>query len=665
MRRIVLFLSLVLIAISSLALEKNTKMGKPTMEELTMTTYAPEPEAKAVILYRGAKVYYTYNKSKGFVLNTHHIVRIKVLKPEGADLADVGISYYSPESSLYRDVISEVKGAAYNLENGKTVVSKLSSDLKNRERVDKNHSIIKFSIPNVKEGTVFEYSYHHASDFFWDIDTWYAQQPVPVFYTDYEVETPEWFGFHTEQIGLYKLPWERSYGEFTILGPGGIIFCTSNILKIHGDTLPSIKDDSHIWCIRDYCTKVTNELSFIQIPGEYRKNFAQTWDDVLRQLMDDDDFGGRLQLANPLKAEQEAAAADLQNMSVEEKTDFLRNLLMSRIKWNGRNGIYGLPAKRITPEESHNSATLNFALLSMLRDAGIRAYPVLLRSRNSGRIPYSYPSIQALNATVLMVMTSDTTHFYTDAASAQDGYPLMQLPANLMPDRALAVYAKETSEWVNLQEIPSNTRIITNIRAEITDEGELRGHVANMRSGAEAAHFRMACKQQNDSADYSQRLATKRNCEIDGWTTSNLDGAGPQVVEEFDFSQPLTPSDTRIYFNPFLFCDYSSPFKEEKRVLPIEYGPSTQERMILTLHYPEGYEVEECPQSCNLKMPDGKIQMTLMAQNNPATRIVNINLTYKRTALFYPADAYEVLRSYWSQVEQIVGKMLVLKKTAE
>lgn len=664
MRRTILFISLILIAISSEALEKNTKMGKPTMEELTMTDYAPEPDAKAVILYRSAKVFYTYT-AKGFVLNTRHTIRIKVLKQEGANLADVGISYYSPESGTLRDIITEVKGAAYNLENGKMVVSKLSGDLKNRERVDKNHSIIKFSIPNVKEGTVFEYSYLHTSDFFWSIDTWYAQQPVPVFYTEYEVETPEWFGFHSEQSGLNRLPWERTNGQFDIVGSGGFISCTSNILKLYGDTLHSIKDDSHIWSIRDYCTKVTNELSYIQLPGEYRKNYAQTWDDVLRQLMEDEDFGGRLQLANPLRAEQDAAAAELQNMSVEEKTDFLRNLLMSRFKWNEKYSIYGLPSRKITTEESLNSATLNFILLSMLRDAGVKAYPVLLSRRSRGRIPYSYPSIQAMNATVLMVMTTDSTKFYTDAGSAQDGYPLMQLPANLMPDRGLAVYAKDASEWVNLQDIPSNTRIITNIRAEITNEGELRGHVANMRSGAEAAHFRMACKQQSDSADYSQRLATKINIEIDDWTTRDLEGTGPQVVEDFYFSQALTPSDTRIYFNPFLFCDYKSPFKEEKRVLPVEYGTPTQERMILTLQYPEGYEVEECPQSCNLKMPDDKIQMTLMAQNNPATRIVNINLTYKRTAMFYPADTYESLRSFWSQVEQIVGKMLVLKKTGE
>lgn len=661
MRKFILFLSLILIAANSSALVKNTKLGKPTMEELTMTTYAPEPDAKAVILYRSAKVFYTYT-SRGFILNTRHTVRVKVLQQEGTELADVGIRYYSPESGAYRDIITEVKGAAYNLEGNKTVVSKLSSDLKNRERVDKNHSVLKFSIPNVKVGTVFEYTYLLSSDFFWDIATWYAQLRVPVFYTEYEVETPEWFGFHSEQTGMNILPCERTFGQFFIHYMGADISCTSNIIKFHGDTLHSVKGDHYIWSTNDYRTKVTNELSYTQLPRDYRRNYTQTWDDVLRKMMDDEEFGGRLSLTNPLQAEQEAAE-ELQNMSVEEKTDFLRNMLINRLKWNEKYGLYGLPARKITTEESVNSATLNFVLLSMLRDAGVTAYPVVLSRRSHGRIPYTHPTIQALDATVLMVKTSDSTHFFTDAAAAQEGYPLTQLPEDLMPDRALAIYSKDGLNWVNLQNTPSNTRLIANIRAELTNEGELKGHVANMRSGAEAAHFRKACKQHSDSADYAQRLATKLNLEIEDWTTRNLDGSGPQVVEEFDFSQQLTPSDSHLYLNPFLFVNYTSPFVEEKRTLPIEYGAPTQERMILSLQYPEDYEVEECPQSSNLKMPDGGIQMTLMAQNNPATRVVNINLTYKRTAMFYSVDNYESLRTFWAQVELIVGNMLVFKKT--
>ena len=40
------------------AQEPNTKMGKPTAEELNMTTYSPDAEASAVVLFKSTRVWY-------------------------------------------------------------------------------------------------------------------------------------------------------------------------------------------------------------------------------------------------------------------------------------------------------------------------------------------------------------------------------------------------------------------------------------------------------------------------------------------------------------------------------------------------------------------------------------------------------------------------------
>ena len=40
--------------------------------------------------------------------------------------------------------------------------------------------------------------------------------------------------------------------------------------------------------------KVTAELSGIYIPGEIHKSYSSTWMDVDKQLMGDEDFGGRI-----------------------------------------------------------------------------------------------------------------------------------------------------------------------------------------------------------------------------------------------------------------------------------------------------------------------------------------------------------------------------------
>ena len=70
----------------------NQKFGKPTKEELTMTTYEADPQADAVVLCKLTDVEYTI-QSANFLLDYKEKVRIKVLKPEGARFAKVVIPY--------------------------------------------------------------------------------------------------------------------------------------------------------------------------------------------------------------------------------------------------------------------------------------------------------------------------------------------------------------------------------------------------------------------------------------------------------------------------------------------------------------------------------------------------------------------------------------------
>ncbi|MBO6012149.1 MAG: DUF3857 domain-containing protein, partial [Bacteroidales bacterium] len=65
-----------------LALDVNKKMGKPTNEELSMTEYAPDPEAEAVVLYSSTDVRYIV-RNGSFMVQTHYKKRIKILKEDG------------------------------------------------------------------------------------------------------------------------------------------------------------------------------------------------------------------------------------------------------------------------------------------------------------------------------------------------------------------------------------------------------------------------------------------------------------------------------------------------------------------------------------------------------------------------------------------------------
>ena len=107
-----------------------------------MTVYAPDTSANAVVLYRSVDVFYSYVNTGFRVFNVVKC-RLKVLKPDGKDVADAQFTYRSPESgSSMREYISGPKAVAYNLENGKTVKTKMEKSMVNEERIDKNRKLI-------------------------------------------------------------------------------------------------------------------------------------------------------------------------------------------------------------------------------------------------------------------------------------------------------------------------------------------------------------------------------------------------------------------------------------------------------------------------------------------------------------------------------------------
>ena len=75
-------------------IKPDLKYGKPSKEELSLETYAPDTTAVAVYLFHKGKSGFTYNDK--FELYTEHWVRIKILKPQGVSQADVAIPYYAP-----------------------------------------------------------------------------------------------------------------------------------------------------------------------------------------------------------------------------------------------------------------------------------------------------------------------------------------------------------------------------------------------------------------------------------------------------------------------------------------------------------------------------------------------------------------------------------------
>ncbi len=160
MKNLVFLLLFVLVTISGLRAEK-IKFKAITKKELNVDKCDFYPEAKAVIVEKKGEIDFDFATTKGLVYRYSEGVRIKILDDQMKDAGNVKIRLYSPDNNLSgeREKITYLSGWTYNLENGTIEKIKLEKSNIYTNRLNKYWVEMSFVLPNVKKGSVVEYSY--------------------------------------------------------------------------------------------------------------------------------------------------------------------------------------------------------------------------------------------------------------------------------------------------------------------------------------------------------------------------------------------------------------------------------------------------------------------------------------------------------------------------
>ena len=646
----------------SLAPEPSLKYGKPSDEELALTSYAPDTSASAIVLYKKCDISYEFNSDLPQIVYLYE-TKIKVLKPEGASYANVAFSYYFDEDNLnLKETPSQIEATSYNLENGKTVRTKMKRDLVVKERIDDNFMQIKFTVPAVKAGTVFEYRYKLTSNLFTLLHDWYAQGPIPVVFAQCDAVVPDYFRFSIDMHGIEKLEQKEKKETLTLsYMTGGGQSVKNQIgarhLTFTGRQLPGLYPDSYLWCPDEYRAQVNFELKSFIIPGSVYKDFTHTWEQVDEELLKRDAFEAPLGMHNPYRDQMASLGLD-RLTTQEEKIVAIFTFLKKKIAWNNQYGLYGNETKNAVKKGTGSNAEINFVLMSMLRDAQIPAFPVVMSTRTLGNLPYSHPSIDRINTFVVAAATSDTTFAVIDG-SVTHGY-LDILPPVLLTNRARLLAPGAGEKWIDLSRSGKN-QSRSAVNATIGADGTITGTRSTAYHGQSAARFREAFLAAKDSAGFIGKTESDLGIRITGFKTSGRDAFSPVVREELAFEKQAVVNDSLIYLNPMIFLHTAkSPFVQEKRILPVEMPYPTQYTQVVTLTLPDGYDVEELPKPMIIKIDGGRgyCQYTLTRQGN------RISLRYQfglDKLIFLPTE-YADLKAFWEAIAEKNNETLVLKK---
>jgi hypothetical protein len=641
--------------------EPNLKWGKPTDEELNMTEYAADKDAKAVVLCHLTSVNYTMDLYN-YLVDYQVKKRIKILKDEGKEYANISIPYiYNINEEYGIESIESFKATAYNIVNGKVVKTKIGKEQIHSERVDEDYMLAKVAIPQAREGTVIEYEYTRHSNVFFHIFDWEAQEEIPVMFAQYRLEIPSIFIFNVETSGIQTLESSHSTGSLTykiasdnMTRPSS---CKTNIYLCTARNLQALKKDDFVWNGRDYMTKVTAELkSYASSGGNYRE-VKKTWEQVDNILLQHSEFGSRLN--DHSKFRDELVAAGIAEITdLKEKLAATFKMLRQKLAWNGEYELLAHPASEVIKKGSGTSGDLNMMLINMLGDVGVQAYPVVMSTRRHGRLPQTYPSLNKLN-TFIVAVPYGASWQYLDASSA-DGY-INVLSPNLYVEQARLIQKGKPSQWVNLQNLGEARSQIT-IVGSISPEGVMSGTRTALYSGNATANVRRAFHEASDSAVFIAKKSADYGMEIISCQMTGHREYAANVKEEMKFAKQGEVASDHIYINPFTdFPIRNNPFLETERLLPVEFPCKQTFSMTIRLTLPEGWNLDEKPNNTRITTEDKNISGHILYEMTDEHQL-SIQVQFRLSSVTYYKSKYETLRQLFDLFSNRSKDMLVLKK---
>jgi transglutaminase-like putative cysteine protease len=640
-----IYLLIIISFLGNSLIAQKKELGNVTIAELKEKFHPIDSSASAAYLIKKGTTKFLLDNDGYWTLETIVNVKIKIYKKEGLKYANQSVSYYV--GGITKEAVSFSNEATYNLVDNKVVKTKLKSEGVFKEEFNENWSVKKITFPDVKEGSIIEYSYRLITPYITNFNDWYFQKEIPVDYVNYDIYIPKYFEYRTiitgyEQIESKSEPIMTSqYGEVKF--------------SFKKNNIPAIKDESFVANIDNYTSILKLELISITYPNKPKENIAITWSDVVKNIYNQSEFGAQLKKDNYFEDDLTALLKDIN--SNREKINAIFNYVQNRMSWNKKRGIYcNDGVKKAYQEKTGNIAEINLMLTAMLRYAGLNANPIVLSTRDNGIA--IFPTRSSFNY-VISAVEIDNEIILLDATDKNS------LP-NVLPIRDLnwngRIIRKEgSSDEISL--IPNFiSKEMTNVLVSIKNDGELNGQISKQYSGYNAFDFRDDFQAMSEES-YLEKIEKRYNTEISDYKIEGKNDLNINVKETYTFKQNNSVEiiGDKMYFSPLLFLTENlNPFLQEKREYPVDFIFSTHERVIIKIDIPDNYEVESIPKSISMPFIENYLSFKLnISTNDKQIQILAVN---EINSTIIPANYYSELKAYFSELIKRENEKIVLKK---
>ena len=669
MKKTIAILIILVVLVNKNISAQKIKFGKVTNKELEEKFYPQDTSANAVVLYKKRYTHYEYNQSTGWNIITEVHERIKLYNKDGFDNATRKVRLFTRGSE---NEIFSVKAYTYNLEKGKTVKTKLNKNGIFNEEISKNWNSKNFTMPNLKNGSIIEWKYKITSPYYSSINSVICQYKIPIKFLDIKIQIPEFFEFKYLPSRYYPISVKESKTQknYSIVSKsrtvGTIVESKTDfdnvsikelIYTATSSNIPALIEEPYVNNIYNYRAKIEFEIAVYRPTNGIPKYYNTSWQDVTKTIYESQYFGEQL-------IKKSHFNDDLANVTnglntPQEKMNAIFNFVKNKIKWNEEYNKYVSIAgiKKAYKEGVGNVAEINLTLVAMLREAGLKANPILISTRRHG-IPlfptkdgYNYVIAGIENASGVILL--DATEKYSTPNV---------LPLRVLNWEGRLIRKQGTSTTISLYPKKYNAKN-TKLSVKLNSEGTITGLMNTSYSNLNALQYRDEYNSLSED-DLISKLETENNgIEIEKIRINNKTKISKPITEYIQFTRENQADiiGDKIYISPLLFLTTNeNPFKLKERLYPIDYGSAWKNDYKISIQIPEGFKVESKPEDISLMLPNnmGSYILKTKIENNK----INVTSQTKINIAIIGSNHYKVLKELYKQaIDRQLEKIVLVQ----
>lgn len=325
----------------------------------------------------------------------------------------------------------------------------------------------------------------------------------------------------------------------------------------------------------------------------------------------------------------------------------------------GIGGFQPFKASEVAVKKYGDCKGLSNYMVSMLNEAGIKAYPVIIEGGDDAHPVYEeFPSNQ-FNHVVACVPGADTTWLECTSQTVSAGF-MGSFTGNrkgllIKDDGGYLVATPRYSAGDNLQ----LRKIIATVDAEGHVKADIRTHFTGEQEEGVAAYIHVFTPEQKQKRLNERINLPSYKVEESAYTETK--GKIPSIDERLLITAPNYASITgkRLFIVPNFVNKQGYKLPADKpRQFPVQFRSSWRDIDTIEITIPQGYELEAGARDVSLSSKCGKYSVTYKVNGN---LITVIRMSERYAGIYLTAD-YDAMAKYFEEMYKADRNKLVFVK---